>query len=408
MSRLTHTEQIDISPETIQKLQVNKKMYNTPDAKYTILNCDKNYLCDTDRQRRVYNSVIIDDTTQCIVNVGMPISMPMGTFEEGTLQVTELIEGTMIYLFYETTNERWQIATTNAVGGMYSYFRDNVNKSPTFSSMVMDAFREPTETDINKLPFLEYFQKEYCYGFVLQHPKNAIVHQIEHPKMWLVSVCHLHATNTNEVSYIARSSYETWDCFTGLKDSLVYFPKEFTVAKKPMADYLVDHCNDQTPKTLMGLNFVNTDTRDRCEVINPNYKEAKDIRGNNFNLQFHYLCLLKLGQVLVFLKHFPHYRQLFFNYKDQLEGFITKLHQTYFHYYISKKIKGPIHKKYYYHISEIHKKIFIPSLEEGKKKVIKRSVVSEYVKAMEPGQILHMLNFERHNLTETGSEQITL
>jgi len=36
-------------------------------------------------------------------------------------------------------------------------------------------------------------------------------------------------------------------------------------------------------------------------------------------------------------------------------------------------------------------------LEKGEKQVIKRSVVASYVESMEPGQILHMINFEKAN-----------
>ena len=176
---------------------------------------------------------------------------------------------------------------------------------------------------------------------------------------------------------------------------MIYFPKTYTTLST-LDEYKKIFDDLQTPKETMGISISNTITGERCEVLNPNYKEAKEIRGNNFNLQFHYLCLLKLDKVNQFLRFFPHYRKSFFNYKEQLSRFITNLHQTYFKYYVEKSIKGPIHKKYYYHISQIHKTIYIPSVEKGQKTKIKRSVVASYVESMEPGQILHMINFEKN------------
>ena len=268
--------------------------------------------------------------------------------------------------------------------------------------MVLEAFREPNSSiddmDLTDLPFLSDFDKNYCYGFVLQHPQNEMVHRIEIPKLFLVSVCELNMdaeTTKNQIRYVSRSEYETFSFLNAHRDSLIYFPKIYSQFSS-LDEYKKMFDDLQTPMETMGVSISNIITGERCEVINPNYKEAKEIRGNNFNLQFHYLCLLKLDKVNSFLKFFPHYRRMFFNYKEQLSRFITNLHQTYFKYYVEKSIKGPIHKKYYYHISQIHKTIYIPSVEKGEKIKIKRSVVASYVESMEPGQILHMINFEKN------------
>lgn len=404
MSRPNYTEKIDVTTETLNSLNIQIKPYTHIDKKYTILNTDKNYLCDTDRLRRCYNTIILDPETDEIINIGNPISTPTELFDalSEDICVTELIEGSIVYIFYDKRTTNWQMSTSNAIGGNYSYFRDNNSNSVTFLLMVMEAFREPNSSiedmDLTDLPFLSDFDKNYCYGFVLQHPQNEMVHRIGIPKLYLVSVCELNINSDstkNQIRYVSRSEYETFSFLNAHRDSLIYFPKIYSQFSS-LDEYKKMFDDLQTPMETMGVSISNIITGERCEVINPNYKEAKEIRGNNFNLQFHYLCLLKLDKVNSFLKFFPHYRRMFFNYKEQLSRFITNLHQTYFKYYVEKSIKGPIHKKYYYHISQIHKTLYIPSVEKGEKTKIKRSVVASYVESMEPGQILHMINFEKN------------
>lgn len=393
LSKEAYSVTIDIDAAILTKLQINTKPYTVSDTKYTILNADKTYLCNDDKIRRTYNSVIIDDNKD-ILSIGMPIQTPIEQFKKYSnvsLQVTELIEGSVIYLFYDPRKERWEIATSNAIGGAYSYFRTENETPMTFLNMVMDAFREDNTKSLNDLVFLEYFDKKYCYGFVLQHPENQMVQSIETPKMYIISVCELHCNSKNNIRYVRKSEYESWDFIKNL-EGIIYFPKTID----NIIDYENIYMNMQIPKENMGI-CVTNENGDRCEIINSNYKEAKDIRGNNFNLQFHYLCLLKLDKVSQFLNHFPSYKDSFLTYRKQLSKFITNLHQTYFKYYVSKHIKGPIHKKYYYHINQIHKNIFVPSIEKGEKKIIKRAIVSDYVMSLEPGQILHMINFEKHS-----------
>jgi hypothetical protein len=360
---------VDVSTKTISNLNIQVKNFSVAEYHYVILNADKTYICDDDKQRRIYNTVIINPDKNKIISIGSPISTPIDHFDADCddIGASELVEGSMIYLFYEERNNTWQIATSNAVGGNYSYFRNHDNgntTTTTFLKMVMDAFRETvvgssTETlNINSIPFLDNFDKTFCYGFVLQHPNNSMVHIIDIPKLFLVSVCELHGNNTiNSVRYVPRHEYETWSCFQNLKDGIIYFPKLYS-ANKSKDYYQSMFSNLQTPKEIMGISIVDNTTGIRSEILNPNYKEAKEIRGNNFNLQFHYLCLLKINNVQIFLKHFPHYKQIFTTYKDQLNRFITNLHQVYFHYYISKTLEKPIHKKYYYHITQVLENLY--------------------------------------------------
>ena len=149
----------------------------------------------------------------------------------------------------------------------------------------------------------------------------------------------------------------------------------------------------------MGLMMTNLITGKRCSIINPNYEEMCKIRGNYTNIQYQYLCLRRINKVLHFLKYFPQYKSLFYEYREQYEKLLTNIHQSYISYYI-KKNGIFISKKYFPIIYDIHHSIFLPSvktsLQSGimDKIIIKRSVIKDYLNQLDPGKILHIINSE--------------
>jgi hypothetical protein len=121
--------------------------------------------------------------------------------------VTELIEGTMINLFYDYRYQTWEIATRTSVGGNYWFTRteykdlpsqSTANKSSlntsqkTFREMFFDAIGT---NDINE--FFKIYNKDYCYNFILQHPENHIVLPITYPLLYLISIYDLSSQNIN-------------------------------------------------------------------------------------------------------------------------------------------------------------------------------------------------------------------
>jgi hypothetical protein len=145
---------------------------------------------------------------------------------------------------------------------------------------------------------------------------------------------------------------------------------------------------------------TNTETMERTTISNPVYEELKKLRGNNPNLQYQYFCLLRAGQEKTFLEYFPRYKKIFQQFHKQYHEFITRVHQTYFSYYVKKdRPEGvPYEKKYFIHASKIHHQIFLPSLKEPKKVIITRNVVKEYLDELKPNEILYELHYDKRQL----------
>lgn len=396
---------------------IKQKKYETSDQSYLILNSDVNEWNTNDTSEKeadIYHSVILEYPSKRLLSFAPPQNVEYSDNNNGfssfvennnEIYINEFVEGTFIHLFYDPRISSWEIATKRAIGGNYSYFHIPGKETITYRQMIMEAFRETNDISFNQLPFLEYLPKNHCYSFVLQHPSNHIVIQMETPKMYLVSVYEID-TDKNTATFISPIEYQSWSIFTDLKDGILYFPKTYNIcnenkdAKNDMNEYLhLIHlyASIHTPYTHMGLMFTNLNTGKRCSIINPNYEEMCKVRGNYTNIQYQYLCLRRINKVMHFLNFFPQYKALFYEYKTQMDTFIQNIHQCYISYYINKS-GVYISKKYFSIIYALHHSVFLPSvtasLQSGiyEKIIIKQSVIKEYLNQMDPGKLLHILN----------------
>ena len=387
---------------------IHEKVYDTNYQSYSILHteCNTN---DTDDTK--YHSVILEYPSKRLLSFAPPKNLELSINEfisiykntdndNKFIYINEFVEGTFIHLFYDIRISSWEIATKRAIGGNYSYFHIPGKDNITYREMIMEAFRENIDMQLNDLPFLEYLPKNHCYSFVLQHPSNHIVIPIHTPKMYLVSVYEID-TDKNTATFISPFEYQSWSVFDNLRDGIIYFPKRIDCLNDDTnyVKIIQNHVSIHTPYIQMGLMLTNLNTGLRCSIINPNYEEMCKIRGNYTNIQYQYLCLRRINKVLHFLKHFPQYKSLFYEYREQYENLINNIHQSYISYYI-KKSGTFISKKYFSIIYAIHHSIFLPSvktsLQSGitDKIIIKRSVIKEYLNQLNPGKLLHILNMD--------------
>ena len=392
---------------------IKEKIYETPQQSYIVLNNNEEWNSDSEWKTdslEDYHSVILEYPSRRLLSFAPPknqeysdINDYLSVYKKNTdiesdFYTNEFVEGTFIHLFYDPRISSWEIATKRAVGGNYSYFHIPGKESITYKQMVIEAFREK-DMSLNDLPFLDYLPKNHCYSFVLQHPANHIVIPIHIPKMYLVSVYEIDS-DKNTATFISPFEYQSWSIFNNLRDGIIYFPK--SIDSSSSEDYIKliqNNVSIHTPYTQMGLMMTNLITGKRCSIINPNYEEMCKIRGNYTNIQYQYLCLRRINKVLHFLKYFPQYKSLFYEYREQYEKLLTNIHQSYISYYI-KKNGIFISKKYFPIIYDIHHSIFLPSvktsLQSGimDKIIIKRSVIRNYVNQLDPGKILHIINSE--------------
>jgi hypothetical protein len=209
----------------------------------------------------------------------------------------------------------------------------------------------------------------------------------------------------SEVEFISPLEFREWDFIADLhKKGIIHYPRRYDLSinndsncsyKEIVDHYLTIH----THFTTMGLMFTDLTSGQHCAVLNPVYEEVKNIRGNNPNLQYQYLCLRRTGKVMDFLKYFPMYKKAFYNFRDEFETYVTNLHNAYFTKFVQSVKTGSdtiISKKYYYHACQIHFRIFLPSMTNfPNKTVITRKVVRAYLDSLDPDHLLHTLNYEK-------------
>ena len=397
---------------TYHSHQVKTKEYETKKAKYLILNSE-----DTSNNGdNHYRSITLCPETKQILCYSPPKSLTPEEFKEknqelnDTIFINEIIEGTMINLFYDSRIQSWEIGTKGAIGGNYWFFRNQYSignneefkekKQPTFRRMFLDACRANDDDDINDLPFLEYLPKEYSYSFVLQHPANHITKRVLSPVVYLVAVYHL---LDSRVVAIPQTVFEEWDCFLGIR-GILEFPHRYE--EETYEEVQNKYCSLDSPFDSVGIMFYNLKTGERMSMENEAYKKVRELRGNHPNLQYQYLCLRHSGKVVEFLGFFPQYKKIFYQFYKQYNDFVTQIHQSYVSYYVMKSgIR--ISKKYFPLVYKLHHEVFLPSsnMETGEKLIIRRAVVSEFIKGVEPNSLIYYLNYNKQEKEEKEEKE---
>lgn len=385
---------LNVDFDFLQKnTNIVEKKYTTQLSTYSILNYIPTELGDDSIECLNYHSVIIDNTSRNILSVAPPKTIDITNsdidFGEKKLQVSEYIEGTYIHLFYDTNIASWEIATKKAVGGKYSFYHIPDNVSLTYREMFIEAFGLSYDADLQDIPILAFLDTRQCYGFVLQHPTNHIVMNISTPKLYLVSIYEIDRS-TSKITYISPEKYASYSFY---ENNDIYLPKTYDLEKYPVEEYMRVHSSIHTPLIVVGIMITDLSNGQPFAVVNPNYLELAELRGNQPNIQYQYLCLRRIGKVAAFLQYFPQYISEFTKYKLQYDTFVINVHQSYLSYYVRKE-GILISPKYFPTIYEIHHSIFIPSMTKKEKVIIRRKVVKEYIDGLDPAKILFLLNYD--------------
>lgn len=416
-----------IEPNIITNEKIKDKIYKNPKdstIEYQIINYDDKFVCDNDKKLGVFRSVVLTgDSPNKLVCFTPPKSLTFEKFVESNAEindniyVNEIIEGTMMSLFYDERMQSWEIASKSAIGGNYWFFRNQYEfdsikynnekneKQPTFRRMFLDAMHESSDKDINDICFLQYLPKDHCYNFILQHPANHIVMTIPHPVAYLVSVYQI-VNDSYEAPvsiFVAPTVYEEWDCFRDIL-GIIEFPKRFQETTYESLE--AAHCSIQSTADFVGLMITNLETGERTSIENPVYRSLRDIRGNHPNLQYQYLCLRRIGKdkIMEFVHYFPQYKEIFYKFYKQFADFVTNVHQSYVSYYV-KKQGQKISKQFFPIIYKIHHDIYLQGLnpsvlnpsEENlvikPRIIIKRDIVKTFIENMSPIELIYYLNY---------------
>jgi hypothetical protein len=402
LSKMATTFTVDTSEEIIEKLQTiqtKKVVGNETNIEYLLLNYDTSMVCNDDNMRGMYNAVVINSDTRKIMAIGPSKSNTLSKFKSlygnvitnsNIINVHEMVEGLFFQLFWDERIEKWEISTRNSIGGNYSYYRMPHVESLTYRKMICESMNLSEDQDINDWNKLQEFDKNYCYHFVVQHQGNHMVWNIQSCALYIIGAFEMHFNNTdNQIRYVQPKELEPL-----FSDGSAFFPKKLEISHMMKYEDVLDkHVSIQEPSIRMGIVIQHLHTGDTTIAMNPAYEELQKLRGTHPNILFQYLCLKRIGKIEEFLQHFPQYKSMFYNFHSLFESVVIKLHQSYVDHFIQKK-QEKIHKKYYYHIQQLHRNIYIPSLQEENKVIIKKPVVRKYLEELEPGHILHILQYE--------------
>ena len=368
---------------------------------YTILNYDPTNLL-FDKKEGLYRSVILSEPEGDLLSFSHPRSDLLQKFQEKypilnttDFCINEIVEGTMVQLFWDSRINCWEIATKGAVGCDYWFYRTKYPESmngfidrsspaisqKTFKEMFIDIFQT--------FDSFSHFPKDHCYQFIIQHPENHIVLNVKEHAAFLVGVYQLSGNIQSDIQVlpILPTEYENWDIF---KTIPVQFPRRFY--ENSYEELIETHFSLQSDYKMVGCMILHLGSGERTSIENPVYKEVRDLRGNHPNLQYQYLCLKRINKITDFLRYFPQYKKLFFRFYKQYCDFLSGVHQSYLTYYIQKRgIK--ISKKYFPLIYRIHHEVYLPSLKNGEKIIMRLSEIAKYIEKVEPSELIYYLNY---------------
>lgn len=358
---------------------IKVKQVNCDDKKLYMLNYIRSKLTEGNVDSLgLFRSVITDGIN--ILCFSPPKSIKIVNFINNLnykdVKIEEFIEGTMINLFYY--NNTWMCSTKGTIGAKCKFFRDYPK---TYRVLFLEAM-ESCNLEFSML------NPEFCYSFILQHPENRIVVPFARKNLVLTSM--YRCTNNNvesvdliniqgaEISY-AKTIENIYESYHGQSflDLFDYF-SSLNIDYKNMG--IVLKCNGK-----------------RSKIWNPSYLKVKSLRGNNPKIQFQYFHLLKDKKLREFLKFYPEYNELFNKYKIDLFSWTDQLWKNYKSCYIRKE--APLRKyslQFRTHMFKIHE-AYINDLMPQNKKTDKLYVIN-YVKSLEPAQLMYSINFEYRNM----------
>ena len=308
--------------------------------------------------------------------------------------------------------------------------------------MFIDALHGDPALDINDIPGIAYLSKSHSYSFVLQHPDNHMVYTIPTPSATLVAIYELYNsddagnecmffddeetktcrwTSLPRVRYVGPQETEIWtnaqSCLACNAlhiipdivsyDGLDSVTKHIVLSRTnaPIRNSLRLNNKPMSPYYPMGWMLTHAYTGERVSIENPNYARLRDLRGNNPNLQYHYLSLYRIGKVTEFLDCFPMYKSQFYDFYTNYHSFITDVHNAYVSYYVLKEGRL-LPKKYFIHAAKIHHDVYLPSLTAGNKTIITHRVVREYFDTFTPSKMLYYLRYEDVAREEANSQSV--
>ena len=196
---------------------------------------------------------------------------------------------------------------------------------------------------------LNRFSKQYCYNFVLLHPKNPIVLPIDIPKLYLVAVYDI-MPKMRKANNIPFSVFQRWSCF---KRTSILFPIEPNFSSWDQLNPQSFEFYNTSPE-IAGYCATHLPTGNRCVFYNPIYKELLRFKTMDPQRMFQYLSFKRTYLLKSVLMQFPEFRKKYLIMKEHFIQYMQHLHCAYLHKYVWKT-GNSIPEKYNNYVDEIHK-----------------------------------------------------
>ena len=363
---------------------------------YHILKYDKEWLSrDTIGSIGLLRSLIFKDDGK-IVCFAPPKSFPnmdLTIKEDLEYRAENFVEGTMINVFYDTESKSWEIATRSNVGGNMCFFMENGFKETNTFKYMFDEICNEIGFNMNDL------NKDYCYSFVMQHPRNRIVKVIRVMKLYLVDVYQI--VDNKTINIIPLTNIELF----GIKEDTVRIVNSHPVKN----DDELNVCKQTTASintkySTVGV-MIKNNLGQRYKFRNPNYEHVRHLRGNQPKLQYQYLHLRQaepykenitgnLSRLTEYLKYYPEHRTIFNQFREVVHDYTNGLFTNYISCYIKKeKELKEFPDKYRTHMYTLHHSIYLKQLLP-EKQYVNKAVVVNYFNELHPAKQMFVLNFD--------------
>jgi hypothetical protein len=409
---LTETE---VKDSNYKIIKYNKKLLEK--ANYSTHGLIRSLVVNKD------NKVVSFSPPKCITCDEFMTKYPIKTDD---IIVEELIEGTMVQLFWDSYDCKWEIATKSSIGG----YNINTFTKISFRDMFFDALKEMNMS-------LDMLNHKYCYSFVLQHPKNQIVFDIVKPQLYLLYVYYInHIYNiccdvdddiSSPVAGIEEIVVNVYHLnhFKGFvpkielpRDCRLKYPKKYSSRElktyKNVSEYFYTYNYDLNMiYSTMGFVIYNNTTGERCKIRNPYYEHIHNIHGRQSKLLYKYLIARQLNTVNQFIKsnkndnnvlkddiiddngevvetNIPNVKKMIEMFKTKIHSFTNILLIHYIDCFINKsKPLSEYPSQFKSHMYELHN-LYLRELKPNNKNMNLHSVMS-YVNTIHPSKLIYSL-----------------
>lgn len=300
------------------------------------------------------NGIILEKNTNRIVCYAFDkllefnnISLPEH-FDWQSIKVERAIDGTLIKMYHY--DGEWRYATSHCIDAKRAYW------------FTQDSFYD-LFTDVQHMINYNSLNENYCYSFVLCHPKNRIVVKYDYPKLYHVLTRDLNTLNEIDVD-IGIEKPELITSFDSFEELL----------------------NDATNSDSMEEGYMLFDkNRDRMKIKSGNYNKIKELRGNTNNLFYNFLQLRFDNIVQQYLTFYPEYSEQFALFELDVRKLASEIHRQ----YVNKHVRHleseiPVHLKtmvYKLHSSYIETRVITTVAK-----------ILDELAILQPSQVCYMYN----------------